>query len=147
MIWLVAHMWFLLICAFVLGIGIGWWAWGAQAIEPSKSRLAMTATTNLVDQGSLSEESAPSSAQNGQRRFKSKKNGDKDDLTQIIGLDRETEKNLNRLGVMHLYQIADWGPARIKWIEEKIGEVGRVERERWVAQARTLRLQNEYDAS
>ena len=144
MVWLVAHMWFLLICAFVLGIGLGWWIWGTQIIKSTSSNHTAPDHVSIVEQGSLSEDETPVT-RNGQKRFKSAKNGDKDDLTQIIGLDEDTQKTLNRLGVMHLYQIADWGPARIKWIEDKIGEDGRIERERWVSQARTLRLQNEYE--
>ena len=30
MIWLAAHMWFLLISSFAIGLGIGWWIWGAR---------------------------------------------------------------------------------------------------------------------
>ena len=153
MFWLIAHMWFLLLCAFALGIGIGWWVWGAQTSNKLPERAtAPGGDDDVIEQGSLSEEASLADGNgspngNGRRRYKSAKNGEKDDLTQIIGLDKDAEKTLNRLGVFYLYQIADWGPARIKWIEEKIGEEGRVERERWVAQARTLRLQNEYEDS
>lgn len=31
MLWLAAHMWFLLFLAFAVGLGIGWWVWGARA--------------------------------------------------------------------------------------------------------------------
>lgn len=31
MLWLAAHMWILLIAAFAVGIGVGWWLWGARA--------------------------------------------------------------------------------------------------------------------
>ena len=150
MLWLIAHMWFLLVCAFALGISIGWWVWGAQSANklPKKNIMAPVSDDEVIEQGSLSEEMPTLNGNgNGRRRYKSAKNGEKDDLTQIIGLDSDTEKTLNRLGVFYLYQIADWGPARIKWIEEKIDQEGRVERERWVSQARTLRLQNEYEDS
>ena len=30
MIWLAVHMWALLFAAFLIGIGIGWWIWGAS---------------------------------------------------------------------------------------------------------------------
>jgi|GEM_PF-1842330 len=151
MLWLIAHMWFLLFCAFALGLGIGWWVWGAAAANKlSKPTASAIGEDGAIEQGSLAAEAPPNDSPpkgNGRRRYKSAKNGEKDDLTQIIGLDQKTEETLNRLGVFYLYQIADWGPARIKWIEEKISQDGRVERERWVAQARTLRLQNEYEAS
>ncbi|MEL7491138.1 MAG: hypothetical protein AAGJ73_10490 [Pseudomonadota bacterium] len=145
MLWLIVHMWFLLLCAFALGVGVGWWIWKAHAAPTSVPSHAAAAETPSA-QGTLSMDGGAEKPNgNGPKRFKSAKNGEKDDLTQIIGLDSSTEKALNRLGVYYLYQIADWGPARTKWIEDKIGDEGRIERERWVAQARTLRLQNEYD--
>lgn len=30
MIWLAAHMWFLLFVSFAVGLGVGWWIWGAR---------------------------------------------------------------------------------------------------------------------
>ena len=30
MIWLAAHMWMLLLTAFAIGLGVGWWIWGAR---------------------------------------------------------------------------------------------------------------------
>lgn len=35
MLWLAAHMWILLIAAFAIGLGVGWWIWGAHATNPS----------------------------------------------------------------------------------------------------------------
>lgn len=31
MLWLAAHMWMLLLAAFAIGLGVGWWIWGAGA--------------------------------------------------------------------------------------------------------------------
>ena len=31
MLWLAAHMWFLLLLTFSIGLGVGWWIWGARA--------------------------------------------------------------------------------------------------------------------
>ena len=33
MIWLATHMWFLLFTTFAIGLGVGWWIWGARTIE------------------------------------------------------------------------------------------------------------------
>lgn len=30
MIWLATHMWFLLLTSFAVGLGVGWWIWGAR---------------------------------------------------------------------------------------------------------------------
>lgn len=35
MLWLAAHMWILLIAAFAIGLGVGWWIWGAHATNTS----------------------------------------------------------------------------------------------------------------
>ena len=31
MLWLAAHMQFLLFAAFFIGLGVGWWIWGSKA--------------------------------------------------------------------------------------------------------------------
>jgi len=31
MLWLTIHMWFLIFAAFLIGLGAGWWIWGARA--------------------------------------------------------------------------------------------------------------------
>lgn len=31
MLWLAAHMWMLLLAAFAIGVGVGWWIWGGRA--------------------------------------------------------------------------------------------------------------------
>ncbi len=31
MLWLAFHMWFLLVLAFMTGLGVGWWIWGAHS--------------------------------------------------------------------------------------------------------------------
>ncbi|MEL7487989.1 MAG: hypothetical protein AAGJ87_12330, partial [Pseudomonadota bacterium] len=87
-------------------------------------------------QGTLATETSTSARLSASSR----RSGETDDLTQIIGLNADTQRKLNEMGIYHLYQIADWGPARIQWVEEKLGEPGRVDTERWVAQARSLRM-------
>jgi predicted flap endonuclease-1-like 5' DNA nuclease len=59
----------------------------------------------------------------------------------LIWIDRvgpHTESRLNALGIRKFAQIADWTPSNGRWIDEKLGEPGRVAREDWVAQARRL---------
>ena len=59
----------------------------------------------------------------------------------LIWIDRigpATESRLNALGIRKFAQIADWTPSNGRWIDEKLGEPGRVAREDWVAQARRL---------
>ncbi len=145
MLWLIAQMWLLLFSAFALGLAVGWWIWRApnRAVKREETRRGAPVVTGTLD--TEEKEAAPVRRRAGATA--SGRREEWDDLTQIDGVDATMEKTLNRLGVYYLYQVADWGPARIRWIEEKIGQSGRVEREGWVAQARSLRLQTQYELS
>ncbi len=61
-----------------------------------------------------------------------------DDLKLIKGVGPANEAALNALGIRRFSQIADWTPAHAQWISHHIDFPGRVERERWVDQARLL---------
>lgn len=124
MVWLAAEIWALLILAFGAGAAVGVWAFSAarsksgvargEALGPSAAPAAEPAI--LLD--------AP--------------DGQKDDLTQIIGIDPATEEKLNALGVFHLRQIASWDEGAARWIEIRLNEPGRVVRERWADQAASI---------
>ena len=64
--------------------------------------------------------------------------GMRDDLTQIVGVLPVVETTLNRLGVYHFDQVADWSDAHAGWVEAHLAIAGRVEREHWREQAREL---------
>jgi predicted flap endonuclease-1-like 5' DNA nuclease len=64
--------------------------------------------------------------------------GKPDDLQVIKGIGPKLERLLHDLGVWHYRQIAAWAPGEIVWINGKIDFKGRVQREKWVAQARAL---------
>jgi|GEM_PF-2179822 len=58
-----------------------------------------------------------------------------DDLTQISGIGRKLEKQLNALGIYQLMQLASLSPEQICWVDEKLSFRGRIHREDWVGQA------------
>jgi predicted flap endonuclease-1-like 5' DNA nuclease len=64
--------------------------------------------------------------------------GKADDLTAIAGVDAGTAKALGDIGVHHHDQIAAWGAPQTQWVEHHLAQVGRIDREDWVAQARRL---------
>lgn len=64
--------------------------------------------------------------------------GSPDDLQVIKGIGPKLERLLHDLGIWHFHQIAAWSPGEIAWINSKIDFKGRVQREKWVAQARSL---------
>ncbi len=66
------------------------------------------------------------------------RNGKKDNLTRIKGVGVKIEEELNKIGIYHFDQIADWNEAHIKWADSNLGFPGRAERENWVEQANAL---------
>ena len=66
------------------------------------------------------------------------RHGMRDDLTQIVGVLPVVETTLNRLGVYHFDQLAEWSDAHASWVEAHLGIAGRVDREQWREQAREL---------
>jgi predicted flap endonuclease-1-like 5' DNA nuclease len=65
--------------------------------------------------------------------------GTGDDLKKIKGVGPKLEKQLNSLGYWHFDQIANWSAADVAWMDENLkGFKGRVSRDNWVAQSKTL---------
>jgi predicted flap endonuclease-1-like 5' DNA nuclease len=61
-----------------------------------------------------------------------------DALTLIGKIGPHAEGKLNALGIRKFAQIAAWTPSNGRWIDEQLGEPGRVAREDWAAQAAVL---------
>jgi NADH-quinone oxidoreductase subunit E len=61
-----------------------------------------------------------------------------DDLRAIKGIGPKIKGVLNALGIYTYAQIADWSPAEVAWVEDKLDFRGRVTREGWQAQAQAL---------
>lgn len=64
--------------------------------------------------------------------------GQKDDLTRIGGVGPKIEGLLNEMGVFHYHQIASWTADEAAWVNARLKFKGRIERESWIAQAKTL---------
>lgn len=71
----------------------------------------------------------------------------KDDLKRISGIGPKNEDQLNELGIFTFAQIAAWSDDNVKWVEGYLAFRGRVEREDWVGQAKTLASGDETDFS
>jgi len=74
----------------------------------------------------------------GMPAVKSSDDGPGDDLQQIRGIGPKIAGILKELGIERFEQIADWTPENIDWINAHLKFKGRVEREQWIAQAKTL---------
>ena len=69
--------------------------------------------------------------------------GRADDLKRLSGVGPKLETKLHENGVYTFAQIAEWGPAEVCWMNDKLSFKGRIEREGWVEQAKTLAAEKE----
>lgn len=70
-----------------------------------------------------------------------------DDLKMISGIGAKLEATLNELGIRHFRQIADFTPENVAWINTRLRFKGRIERERWIEQAKQLAGGNDTEFS
>ncbi len=61
--------------------------------------------------------------------------GEADDLTQIEGLNKTIQTQINKLGVIKLEQIANLSDDDIVTLDEALGLSGKIEKENWVEKA------------
>ena len=64
--------------------------------------------------------------------------GQPDDLKKIRGIGPQNERRLHGLGIWHFWQIAAWSADNVKWVGSYLAFAGRIDREKWIAQARDL---------
>ncbi len=65
--------------------------------------------------------------------------GTPDDLEEISGVGPMLHGLLTEIGVYYFWQVAEWGPAEIEWVDDMLdGFNGRIERDDWVGQAKVL---------
>lgn len=65
--------------------------------------------------------------------------GTPDDLEEISGVGPMLHGLLTEIGVFYFWQIAEWGPREIEWVDDMLdGFNGRIERDDWVKQAKAL---------
>lgn len=64
--------------------------------------------------------------------------GDPDDLTVIKGIGPKLNDLCQSLGVLRFDQIAKWGPADVAEVDQYLKIKGRIDRDRWVDQAKLL---------
>jgi small subunit ribosomal protein S2 len=64
--------------------------------------------------------------------------GAPDDLKHLHGLGPEIEKKMNDAGIFHFWQVGAMSPEDTKTLDHELKLSGRIEREHWVDQARSL---------
>lgn len=66
------------------------------------------------------------------------RDGRADDLKLISGIGPKLEQKLNSIGIWHYEQVAGWSQGNIDWVNAAISFRGRIEREKWVPQAKQI---------
>lgn len=64
--------------------------------------------------------------------------GKADDLKRISGVGPKIQDILNDLGVFHFDQVSIWTADEISWVDARLKFKGRIVRENWIEQAKTL---------
>ncbi len=62
--------------------------------------------------------------------------GEADDLSKISGVGPVLVEKLNKLGVYHFSQIAEWNADDIAYVDDHLSFKGRIERDNWIEQAK-----------
>ena len=160
MLWLIWQMWFLLALALGIGVVIGWRIWGAS---PDADGRSLTAARDEIERlrrenddlhRSLAmarrdrEDSAvePKSASAPSKPAEPIEEPvvepvlgeEEDDLQAIKGLGPKAAQALKSAGVVRYSQIAAWTEDDIAQWDTDLGARGRVVRDDWVGQAKTL---------
>ena len=73
--------------------------------------------------------------------------GQPDDLKRIRGIGPQNEGRLHGLGIWHFTQIRAWSEENVKWVGSYLAFTGRIDREKWVDQARELAAGHETEFS
>jgi predicted flap endonuclease-1-like 5' DNA nuclease len=122
----------------------GWSRVGARALsgapELSDIGAAVAAAQGAVEQVLAKAGIDTDAARNGVRPqgLPRPRAGARDDLKRIEGLGALDESTLNNMGVYHFDQIAGWNEAQVLWMENHVFARGRIGREDWQRQARSL---------
>lgn len=113
---------------------------------PATKKAATTATKSAAtakrSRRPATKKSAPASSKastdGAPEKLAAPRGGSKDDLKKISGIGPKIESTLNELGVYHFDQVAAWDRKTVNWVDENLSFKGRIDREKWVAQAKKL---------
>ncbi len=102
---------------------------------PAKSETAAAAARELAEKASPTKKHLPGHAPES---LAAPRGGMADDLTRIKGIGPKSVEKLHALGVFHFDQIAAWNIDNARWVGAALSVPGRVERGKWIQQAREL---------
>lgn len=156
MLWLIWQMWFLLALALGIGVVIGWRIWGAS---PDADGRSLAAARDEVERLRRENDDLHRSLAMARRDREESVvepvsviavpkaaepvvepvlGEEEDDLQAIKGLGPKAAKALKAGGVVRYAQIAEWTEDDIAQWDTDLGARGRIVRDDWVGQAKTL---------
>ncbi|MFU8778225.1 MAG: NADH:ubiquinone oxidoreductase [Roseovarius sp.] len=121
-----------------------------EAPAPVASPVASPAQSAAVSVATVEAEAVTETETAGTRpaALSAARGGVADDLKQIKGVGPKLEELCHELGFYHFDQIAGWSAAEVAWVDENLkGFKGRVSRDNWVEQAKTLAAGGETEFS
>lgn len=113
-----------------------YWMFGETAPEAAKAAAPAPVAAEPTPAADVAPE--PASEERAQPLLFAETPAACDDLRAIKGIGPKINGVLNALGIYTYAQIADWSPAEVAWVEDKLDFRGRVTREGWQAQAQAL---------
>ncbi len=118
----------------------GSWKYDSGAAAPARPASAKPAAAEPT--------TAPAPSTDAPARLDAAREGGPDDLKRIRGVGPKLEQLLHSMGFYHFDQIAAWTDREAAWVDQNLeGFKGRVSRDKWVEQARTLAASGSSESS
>lgn len=110
----------------------------ATKASATKAGASKAATSGVAKTSTAAKKPAPAAKKATTGKATAAAAGKANDLRRLIGIGPANEKLLKGLGVTTYAQIAAWTAADVVRIEKTLNFDGRIERERWIEQAKLL---------
>lgn len=135
--WLFTQIWIWILIAFVLGWAAHWFICcrGKDSKHVNSSDVVVQNTTSSVAPVAAA---APVVSESWKPKGFAERPDSVDDLKRIKGVGAVIEKTLHELGIYQFGQIAAWDRNNIQWVENFLAFPGRIDREDWIEQSKTL---------
>lgn len=114
--------------------GVGAWRYQGDAVSLPVAAPTPAASTPPTETPTATDEGAGEAP----TLLSAARGGGADDLKLIKGVGPKLEGVLNDMGIYHFDQIAAWTPAEVAWVDSRLKFKGRIDRDGWVEQAKTL---------
>lgn len=140
---LFAEIWFFLLLAFLLGMFVQWFFCCRNKSDHNDESGSTTIATPLAAStvtaaAEPTPEPAPLISDTWRPMGFETAPVETDELKRIKGIGMVIQETLNGLGIYQFKQIASWDDNNVAWVENFLAFPGRINREDWINQAKTL---------